>query len=168
MRSSVTGGLAVFFVAALSIATVNVGAQGGSSMRQRRQAPPQEPQQAQQAEAADDRRDARVQDMTGWTKLGEKWVDGTLDRDTIVVGVVEGTFRRVMLKVEHSRVDLLETTLHFGDGSIFVPETRMSFAPGSTTRVIDLPGAARVIRRATFRYANLPGGGRAQVELWAR
>jgi hypothetical protein len=32
--------------------------------------------------------------------------------------------------------------------------------------VIDLPGGARVIRRVEFRYGNLPGGGRARVELW--
>jgi hypothetical protein len=41
-----------------------------------------------------------------------------------------------------------------------------NFAPNTKTRVIDLPGGARVIRRVEFRYGNLPGGGRAQVELW--
>jgi hypothetical protein len=135
----------------------------------RRRNPDPPPPATQPAQPADpDRRDPAIQDMTGWTKLGERWVDGNLDRDSIVVGVVEGTFRRVMLKVEHSRLDLLDVTFRFGDGSMFSPGTRLSFAPGTTSRIIDLPGAARVIRRAEFRYANLPGGGRAQVELWAR
>jgi hypothetical protein len=34
--------------------------------------------------------------------------------------------------------------------------------------VIDLPGGARSIKKVEFRYGNLPGGGRAQLELWAR
>lgn len=34
--------------------------------------------------------------------------------------------------------------------------------------MIDLPGDKRVIKHVTFEYGNLPGGGRAQVELWAR
>lgn len=39
---------------------------------------------------------------------------------------------------------------------------------GEASRVIDLPGAKRAIKRVDFNYANLPGGGRAQVEVWAR
>ena len=35
-------------------------------------------------------------------------------------------------------------------------------------RDIDLPGGGRAIRRVEFRYGNLPGGGKAQIELWGR
>lgn len=56
----------------------------------------------------------------------------------------------------------------FADGDHFSPNTRFVFGKGTTTRVIDLPGGARVIRKATFRYGNLPGGGRATLELWAK
>jgi len=38
----------------------------------------------------------------------------------------------------------------------------------ATVHVIDLPGSERVIRTVEFRYGNLPGGGRAQAELWAQ
>ena len=49
---------------------------GGSSARQRTIA----------ADRADDRHDRRVEAMTGWEKLGERWVDGRVDRDSIHVG----------------------------------------------------------------------------------
>ena len=162
IRSYAVGAVVLaMIVASVAVAQPNMRPRGNTNMSQT-------PATTQQREAQDDRRDAVTQDMTGWTKLGERWADGRLDRDEIVVGAVEGTFRRVMLKVEHSRLDLLDVHLFFGDGSMFSPGTRLSFAPGSTSRIIDLPGAARVIRRAEFRYANLPGGGRAQIELWAR
>lgn len=48
---------------------------------------------------------------------------------------------------------------------------RNGFAfPGadSRSRVIDLPGGARFLRRVDFRYGNLVAGAQAKVELWAR
>ena len=123
---------------------------------------------ARRAERRDDLRDRRTEALTGWNKLGERWVDGAVDRDTIQVGGGEGRFTVVTLKVEHSALELFDVTFVFGDGSVFSPPTRLVFGQGETSRVIDLPGGARVIRRVDVSYANLPGGGRAQVELWAR
>lgn len=119
-------------------------------------------------ERANDARDRATEALTGWTKLGEHWVNGGGDVDTILVGASEGRYHRVMLKVEHSALELFDVVFTFGDNSTFSPQTRLVFAQGTTTRVIDLPGDARIIRRVQFHYANLPRGGRAQVELWAQ
>lgn len=124
--------------------------------------------QARAAERRDDARDAAVEDRTGWEKLGERVVHGKGDRDTIVVTAREGSFRRMMLVVEHSAVELFDVEVTFGDGDTFSPATRLVFGQNSRSRVIDLPGAARFIRKVQFRYGNLPGNGRAQIELWAR
>ncbi|HEY5938533.1 MAG TPA: hypothetical protein VIU61_27970 [Kofleriaceae bacterium] len=118
------------------------------------------------AERRDDRRDAAVDANSRWDKLGERWVNGHGDRDVIHVGRADGRFRQIQVVVEHSALEMFDIVVVFGDGSAFSPPTRMTFGPGTTTRVIDLPGGARVIRRVEFRYGNLPGGGRAQVELW--
>ena len=118
------------------------------------------------AERRDDRRDAVVDANSRWDKLGERWVNGHADRDVIHVGRADGRFRRIQVVVEHSALEMFDIVVVFGDGSAFSPPSRMVFGPGTTTRVIDLPGGARVIRRVEFRYGNLPGGGRAQVELW--
>lgn len=117
-------------------------------------------------ERRDDRRDRRFDAHSRWDKLGERWVDGRGDRDVIAVGRKDGRFQKIQLVVEHSSVELYDIVVTFGDGTTFSPNTRLAFGPNATTRVIDLPGGARVIRKVELRYGNLPGGGRAQIELW--
>ncbi len=118
------------------------------------------------AERRDDRRDAIADAHSRWDKLGERWVHGRADRDIIHVGRRDGRFHRLQIVVEHSALDMYDVRVVFADGSVYSPPTRMVFGRNSKSRVIDLPGRGRVIRRVEFRYGNLPGGGRAQVELW--
>jgi hypothetical protein len=125
-------------------------------------------ERARRRERIDDRRDARIEAVTGWNRLGERWIQGAVDRDTIVVTAAQGAFTRIMFRVEHSAAELFNIVVTFGDGTTYSPPTRLVFGRGQTMRVIDLPGGARVIRRVDFAAGNLPGGGRAQVELWAR
>jgi len=115
-----------------------------------------------------DRRDEHLEDMTGWQKLGEAWVNGGSDRDKIHVGRDDGRFRAIRLKAEHSALELYDLVITFGDGETFSPTTRVVFSEGQWSRVIDLPGRERVIRNIEFRYGNLPGGGKAQLEVWGR
>ena len=103
----------------------------------------------------------------GWVELGSRSVDGARDRDVIPVGAREGRYRRIMLVVEKSALEMFDVVVTFGDGSRFSPPTRHVFGPNTRSKVIDLPGDARVIRSVEFKYGNLPGGGRAQLELWA-
>src|SRR5688572_5015297 len=119
-------------------------------------------------ERRDDRRDRRIEATTGWDKLGERWVHGKADRDVIHVGRRDGRFTRLLLVVEHSALVLDDIVITFGDGSTWSPRTRLVFDEQTRSRVIDLPGEARFIRKITVRYGNLSGGGRAQIELWAR
>jgi hypothetical protein len=113
-------------------------------------------------------REYRVEPRADWNKLGERWVDGNHDRDVIWVGAREGAYRRIMIVVEHSALEMDSVVVHFSDGSAFAPETRHVFAANTRSHVIDLPGTRRNIRSVEFRYGNLPGGGRAQAELWAQ
>jgi hypothetical protein len=103
-----------------------------------------------------------------WIRLGERWVDGVRDRDVIPVGAQDGAFRRIMIVVEHSSLQMDDVVVNFSDGTRFSPPTRLIFAENSRSQVIDLPGSRRSIRSVEFRYGNLPGGGRAQAELWAQ
>jgi hypothetical protein len=120
---------------------------------------------ARNAERRDDRNDRRFDRHSAWDKLGERWVDGRLDRDVVPVERRE-RYQRIMLVVEHSAVELYDVVIVFGNGEVYSPRTRMVFGQGATSREIDLPGNARHIERIEFRYGNLPGGGRAQVEVW--
>ena len=112
-------------------------------------------------------REHRAEFHGEWHKLGERWVDGTHDRDVIWVGGREGGYRRIMIVVENSALEMYDVTVRFSDGSTFSPATRHVFAANTRSHVIDLPGARRNIQSVEFRYGNLPGGGRAEAELWA-
>ncbi len=119
-------------------------------------------------ERQNDRADARFEARTGWDKLGERVVNGGVDRDVIPVGRADGKFSQITIVVEHSSLEMFDIIVRFGDGSEFSPQVRHVFGENTRSRVIDLPGGQRVIRSVEFRYGNLPGGGRAQVELWAK
>src|SRR5436190_17016871 len=93
----------------------------------------------------------------GWERLGERWVNGRADRDIVHVGRKEGRFHRIQIVVESSALEMFDVLVVFGDGSTYSPSTRLVFEPNTKSRVIDLPGGARVIRRVEFRYGNLPG-----------
>ncbi|HEX7842483.1 MAG TPA: hypothetical protein VF469_33650 [Kofleriaceae bacterium] len=105
-------------------------------------------------------------DSKGWVKLGEREVNGRVDHDRIEVGRHDGKFAKLTLYVESSDLELLDFEITFGNKERFHPEVRHFFKEGSRTRVIDLPGDERVIKSIDLRYRNLPGGGRARVEVW--
>lgn len=117
------------------------------------------------AERSDDRNDRQFDRHSQWDKLGERWVDGRVDRDVVAVARRE-RYQRIKLVVEHSAVELFDVVIVFGNGEVYSPGTRLVFGQGTTSREIALPGGARHIERVEFRYGNLPGSGRAQVEVW--
>lgn len=101
-----------------------------------------------------------------WQHLGERRVDGSNDRDTIVVGD-EGRFTAIQIRVKRSPLVMHNVRVTFGNGQVFSPDVRLVFDENTRSRVIDLPGERRNIRRVDFRYSDLPTGGDASVELWA-
>ena len=100
--------------------------------------------------------------------LGEQAVKGKRDRDVIMVGRREGRFTRLMLVVEDSDLEVHSMEVVFAGGDRFNPRLRHVFREEDRTRPIDLPGNSRAIERIEFRYGNLPGGGAARVQVWAR
>ena len=122
-------------------------------------------------EAHEERREQALEthaEIAGFEKLGERVVDGKVDRDRIGVGRADGRFKRVAIVVEESAAELFDVEITFGDGDVFRVPTRLVFDRNTRSRVIDLPGGDRVIRHVDFKYGNLPGGGRAHVELWGK
>jgi len=105
-------------------------------------------------------------DRKGWVKLGDREVNGRVDHDRIDVGRYEGKFSKLTLYVEKSDLELLDFEITFANGEKFHPEVRHVFKEGARTRVIDLPGDERVIKAINLKYKNLPGGGKAKVEVW--
>ncbi|MGH7547720.1 MAG: hypothetical protein ACREMM_06070 [Gemmatimonadales bacterium] len=106
-------------------------------------------------------------DLAGWDHLGMRPVDFRVDRD-VVTAVGQGLFRRIRIDVEGGDLEMFDVRILCGDGDTFSPATRLYFKEGSRSRVIDLPGRARLIRRIDFLYRSVPGGGqgKATVHVW--
>src|ERR1043165_1090730 len=109
-------------------------------------------------------------DSKGWTMLGEQSVDGRRDKDTIKVGKYAGQFDQLTMVVLDSDLELRDFVIKFGDNDKerWSPNLKHVFKEGQRSRTIDLPGKDRVIRKIELSYANLPGGGKAKVQIYAR
>lgn len=104
-----------------------------------------------------------------WEKLGERKVNYGLDRDEILVTAAEGRFTALKFLVQKGGINLHKVAIHYGNGEVQEIETRNDIPAGGESRVINLPGNRRVIRKVVFwydtkNYANQ----KASVELWGR
>jgi hypothetical protein len=107
-------------------------------------------------------------DPAGWTLLGSHTVEGKKDKDVIPVGKKAGIFDRITVVVTDSDLELSSLVVNFSNGTKFEPEVRTVFQEGTRSRVIDLPGNNRNIKTIVLKYGNLPGGGKAKVEVYAK
>jgi hypothetical protein len=69
--------------------------------------------------------------------------------------------------VEGSELEMHDVNITFGNGQNWDPKLRHFFRERTATRVIDLPGVQRFIKKIDFLYGNLPGGGRAKIAVFA-
>jgi len=106
----------------------------------------------------------------GWTMLGERTVNGhgREDRDRIDVGRYEGRFSKMTVVVQDADLEMLDMEVKFGRGESWHPAMNFFFREGTRSKVIDFPGDERVIRAIEFRYRNVPHGGHARVQVWAK
>ncbi len=101
-----------------------------------------------------------------WEHLGARPVDFRVDHDAVLAGR-QGAFRAVRFDVEGGNLEMFNVKITFANGETFWPATRLLFSQGTMSRVIDLPGDARVIRRIDFFYRSM-GGPRATIHVYAR
>ncbi len=104
-----------------------------------------------------------------WELLGMRKVNFAVDRDEILVTRAEGVFTALQIKVKGAPIDLSRIIVHYGNGDQQEFETRTLIPAGGATRVLDLPGNKRVIRKVVFVYDTKNRAAHsATVELWGR
>jgi len=104
-----------------------------------------------------------------WEVLGQRQVDFRNDHDQIDVGRSEGRFKQIQFKVKDAPIEVSNMVVTFANDQTFSPKIRHRFAEGSGTRVIDLPGDRRVIKRIDFDYKSVNRrDGKGTVEVSAR
>ena len=105
-----------------------------------------------------------------WEKLGlVRTVNHKLDRDVILVGPGKGPFTALKLTVKDAGLHLLDMKVHFGNGDVQDVEIRKLIPRGGVTRVIDLQGKDRKIKKVIFWYKTPKRKNKqAKVRLWGR
>lgn len=103
-----------------------------------------------------------------WVNLGSRTVNLIYDHDTIRVGAGAGNYTDIRIQVTGNTVFVNDLRVVFSNGTTYDVPVRFLFLPGTASRVINLPGAVRHIRRVEMTYEKLPGGGTAVVTLQGR
>jgi hypothetical protein len=101
-----------------------------------------------------------------WTYLGEAHVDGAVDHDNIHVGMEDGRFRAIQLRVSGGGVEFDRVIVHFGNGSEETLPIRHRIPSGGRTDAIDLPGERRVIQSVEMWYSKARWEHRPKVSLY--
>ena len=87
-----------------------------------------------------------------WISLGELHVKDRVDRDTLKVGAKEGTFDSIRLRVKGRAVQFHSVKIHFENGTVQDVSLRSVIRAGRFSRVIDLEGGQRAIKKIVFVY----------------
>ncbi|MCB0658204.1 MAG: hypothetical protein KDC57_18800 [Saprospiraceae bacterium] len=104
-----------------------------------------------------------------WEKLGSRKVTFKQDYDEIVVTGREGTFRALKLMVEDGPIEVDHIVVHYRRGKPEELNVRQHLPAGGETRVLDLRGGDRIIRRVVFYYQSTnTEGRRAKVTLYGK
>jgi len=104
-----------------------------------------------------------------WELLGRQAVGFGVDRDVVQVGRQDGDFRKIQLRVKKTDIEVLDLKVVYGNGQTDDVSVRENIRAGGKTRVIDLKGGERFIRRVELVYRSRPSfRGQAVVEVWGR
>jgi hypothetical protein len=100
---------------------------------------------------------------------GEAHVDGAADHDRITVTQAKGEYRAIQVRVAKGPIEFARMVVHFATGTSEDIAIRDRIPAGGQTRVIDLPGARRIIESVEFWYAKANWReNRPMVRLWGR
>lgn len=130
--------------------------------------PTEKPKEATSEAAGPEARDATIEPLDRWTKLGERVLAENGTHDTIHASADEGRFASVRFVIKFGKLELQKVTIKFDDGTTFVSTSRVPFGAGVTSRAIDLPGGKKAIRQIDFDYGGVRSGRSTQLEIWAQ
>ena len=93
-----------------------------------------------------------------WGKLGTKMVDMKADHDVLLVTFHEGFYSKVKFVIRKAPLHLKNVNIIFGNGENKNIVFNKRFNAGTTTRIIDLPGNRRIIKKIKLNYKTIPSG----------
>lgn len=87
-----------------------------------------------------------------WERLGSRVVNFGLDKDVIPVGAHEGNFTKLRVVVKGGAINMHRMTVHYMNGEVEKIALKHNFSKKSATRLIDLNGHKRKIKKIVFFY----------------
>ncbi|MEO5675315.1 MAG: hypothetical protein ABIQ74_11780 [Chitinophagales bacterium] len=103
----------------------------------------------------------------GWHKIAETVANLKMDRDEVLVTGADH-FKAIKLKVTDAPVEITDLTVVFENEQRQEIEVRNLINAGDHTRVIDLDGQNRAIKKIIIQYKTVPTGenDKARIEIW--
>jgi hypothetical protein len=104
----------------------------------------------------------------GWVYLGQSHVDGQHDHDDIKVGVQDGRFHFLQIRVANGPIEFDHIVVHYGDGEPETLQVRDVIRPGHRSRAIALQGD-RIVKSFELWYSKAnPASGKPEANLWGK
>lgn len=102
----------------------------------------------------------------GWEKLASRTVNLSTEQDEIPL-THKGRLQKLVFEVRKAPVNFKGVKVHLATGEVLDIPIRSIVKQGGRSRVIDLPGQARTVRKIVFSYESLSLK-RAEVVVWGR
>ncbi|MEO1562854.1 MAG: hypothetical protein AAFR98_05405 [Pseudomonadota bacterium] len=102
-----------------------------------------------------------------WQLLGTSNVNLAKNFTILRVGLGEGLFKRIRIKVAEERIVIENLEVTYSNGDMLELNLRATIPAGGESRVIDLPdGIAHGIRSIRMQHKRIPTGGTAVVSIY--
>ncbi|MEP7168112.1 MAG: hypothetical protein ABI855_01955 [Bacteroidota bacterium] len=103
----------------------------------------------------------------GWHKIGEITASFKVDKDAIMV-LGADRFRAIKLKVTDASIHIYDLEVYYESGDKEDIQVRQDLKKGEETRVIDLKGSDRALKKVVFVYKTIPNmkEEKAAIELY--
>jgi hypothetical protein len=104
-----------------------------------------------------------------WRFIGDKTVAYGADHDVLHVNNVNDYFTKIKLRVTDAPLKIIDVKVHFENGDVQDVPVRSEINQGGETRVIDLTGGARRLKKLEFWYSTIgTEKGKSRVAVWGR
>jgi hypothetical protein len=105
--------------------------------------------------------------QNGWRFIADKMVAFGVDHDVIVTGNTNDDFRKLKIRVTDGPLKMYDMKIYFDNGDVQDVSIRFRIPQGGESRVIDLDGGLRHIKRIEFWYETKGfRKGRARIAVW--
>ena len=104
-----------------------------------------------------------------WFFLADKRVGFGVDHDVIHFGNWKDDVRQLKLRITDGPLKMYDMKIYFDNGGTQDVQLRSRFAQGSESRVIDLDGGLRHLKKIEFTYETKGFlRGRSRVAVWGK